>query len=535
MAYTYSRVPYNETGYFSKLVTDFLAGNGQLDEFYSYTPDANGIESAIKARSSYITNRALLVQALTAQYTGRSTTALVNENIQSLLSEDTYTVTTAHQPNLMTGYLYFVYKILHVIKLSEALNRKYANKHFVPVYYMGSEDNDIDELGVFWYGNEKFEWDGSGQKGAVGRMNTASLKPMLEKLFAIMGPPGSHYVELRELLTEAYMGQATIGAATHYLVDKLFGKYGLVIVNPDDAALKSAFVPVIKDELLQSNSLSIVTHQTKLLERNYKTQAFPRPINLFYLNSQIRERIERVGDKWVVLNTDITFSEDELMLELNTHPERFSPNVILRGLFQSTILPDVAFIGGGAEVAYWFQLKSLFAHYGVFYPMVMLRQSVLWIDALQAKLRVQSGLQMPELFIKETSLIKTYIDAHGVDDWHTTKESEAVAAILEDLKSKAIAVDSTLHSAANAIAHRINKQLNVLEQKMYRAEKKKMNVQIARISKLKAALFPSNSLQERTCNFLEYYLMYGTVFFDVIKEGIEPLSNKFLIIEHSAD
>jgi len=535
LAYSYSSVSYNETGFFSKLVTDYLAGSVNVNEFYSFSPDAEGIDKAIASRSLHVTDRILLVQALTAQYKGRATTALVTDNIQSLLDNNTYTVTTAHQPNLMTGYLYFVYKILHVIKLAGELNEKYTNKHFVPVYYMGSEDNDIDELGVFRYGNEKFVWDGDGQKGAVGRMSTSGLKPLLDRLFLTMGPPGTYYTELRELITEAYMGQPTIGAATHYLVDKLFGRYGLVIVNPDDALLKSAFIPVIKDELLHSNSFPVVTEQTRLLELNYKTQAFPRPINLFYLNHQIRERIERSGEKWVVLNTDVSFTEAELMNEVSNHPERFSPNVILRGLFQSTILPDVAFIGGGAEVAYWFQLKTLFAHYGVFYPLVMLRQSVLWIDAQQARLRQQSGLQMPEIFIKETDLTKNHITAHSQDDWHTTTESQAIAGILDGLRSKAVAVDPTLLAAANAVLHRIQKQLAVLEQKMYRAEKKKMSVQLQRITKLKEAIFPANSLQERTCNFVDYYLLYGIDFFDVVKDAIEPLSNKFLIVEQGAD
>ncbi len=535
MAYSYSGVAYNETGFFSRLVTDYLEGNANLNEFYSYTPDAEGIEKAINARSFHSTDRVLLVKVLTAQYDGRATTSTVLDNIQSLLSNTTYTITTAHQPNLMTGYLYFVYKILHVIKLAEGLNEKYPNKHFVPVYYMGSEDNDIDELGVFRYGNEKFVWDGDGQSGAVGRMSTARLKPLLERLFVTMGPPGSHYTELRELITEAYMGQPTIGAATHYLVDKLFGKYGLVIVNPDNAALKSAFIPVIKDELLHGKSYTIVSEQTKLLELNYKTQAFPRPINLFYLDNQTRERIERVGERWVVLNTNITFSEADLLLEVESHPEKFSPNVILRGLFQSTILPDVAFIGGGAEVAYWFQLRSLFAHYNVFYPVVMLRQSVLWIDAQQARLRQQSGLNIHDIFIKESDLVKNYIAAHSKDDWHTTKESMDIALILDGLRSKAQTVDATLLASANAVLHRIQKQLAVLEQKMYRAEKKKMSIQVQRISKLKQAIFPSNSLQERTCNFVEYYLLYGARFFDIIKEGIQPLKNTLLIVEDSVD
>src|SRR5690606_36563786 len=95
------------------------------------------------------------------------------EHLAVLAEPTTFTVCTAHQPNLATGYLYFVYKILHAIKLAEALNAAHPEHRFVPVYYMGSEDADLDELGTFRYVGKKFVWDAGGQKGAVGRMDTA--------------------------------------------------------------------------------------------------------------------------------------------------------------------------------------------------------------------------------------------------------------------------------------------------------------------------------------------------------------------------
>lgn len=530
MAYSYHRIPYSDTGYFSNLVTNYLAGHPDAKPFYTFPANEAGLTDAILNRKNFKVDRQLLVSVLEKQYERVNAPEKVKANIRALANEGTYTITTAHQPNLMTGYMYFVYKILHAIKLAEQLNEQYPNKHFVPVYYMGSEDNDLDELGVFRFRGDKYTWDGNGQKGAVGRMSTSSLKPLLRQVFKVFGPPGKNCDELTEIITTAYLKHHTIASATQYLVNELLGKYGLVILNPDDAQLKSTFIPVMEDDLLNHTAHPIVTEQTTLLGQHYKTQAFPRPINLFYMEDGLRERIERNGDTWTVLNTEKTFTHTTLIEELHTHPEKFSPNVILRGLFQCTILPDVAFIGGSAEVAYWLQLKTLFSHYNIFFPTILLRQSVQWVNEAQTKLRQQCSLSITDVFKPLQQLENEYVIAHTSDEWRTNAEANALEAIFSTLQAKATSIDTTLSASAASALKKMKQQLTVLEKKMLRAEKKKMEVQLQRLKRLKTSLF-SNGLQERTENFAEYYLQYGTNFFDILKDGINPLANMFLVIE----
>ena len=472
----------------------------------------------------------MLVSALEHQYGQLEKHPKVADNLRLLRSDNTFTVCTAHQPNLLTGYLYFVYKILHAIKLADVLNERHNDKHFVPVYYMGSEDNDIEELGVFRFRGKKYVWDGDGQAGAVGRMSTSGLKTMLNDVFKLFGPPGKDCDRLQKIVTDAYFKHETIGAATQFLVNELFGRFGLVVLDPDDRELKRSFIPVMKDELLHQHAYPVITQQITRLGEHYKIQAHPREINLFYLADQLRERIEKKGDKWVVVNTDIEWTEETLLAELDEYPERFSPNVMLRGLYQETILPDVAFIGGGAEVAYWMQLKTLFDHYNGFFPVICLRQSVMMVDSSARRLQEQLQLSVRDLFEDEDALSRIYVSRHGGDNWQTKDDSAAFDALVGRLKEKAVAVDSTLGPAADAVLKRITRQLSVLEQKMLRAEKKKMEVQMLRIEKLKSLLFPGNSLQERIDNFSEYYLEYGEAFFDGILQGIEPMAGQFLIM-----
>jgi bacillithiol synthase len=534
VAGSYTYLPYKDTGYFSHLVTDYLDNESAVRPFYSHRPTAEGLAAAINDRKQYNVDRRMLVEVLNRQYECLDRHDKVVENIQLLLKENTFTICTAHQPNLLTGYLYFVYKILHAIKLAEELSKQRPDEQFVPVYYIGSEDNDLDELGTFRFRGKKYMWDGGGQKGAIGRMRTETLKPLLNELFKSFGPPGRECDELQKLLTAAYAGHKTVGEATRYLVNELFGRYGLVVIDPDEAALKRAFIPVMEDELLHQQAHPLVTEQVKRLEDHYKIQAHPRLINLFYLVDGLRERIEVSGDSWSVVNTDKSWTKNQLLEELRAHPERFSPNVVLRPLFQETILPNVAFIGGGAEVAYWLQLKTLFAHYKVPFPSIHLRQSVLWINEAAAKLRSQLGFEMAVIFKSAIEMEREYMSGHSREDWQTNTEVAAMEKILRDIKHKAIVVDATLGASAEAALAKMKYQLQILEKKMLRAEKRKMDTQVQRIERLKSSLFPNNSLQERVENFMEYYLQYGMSFFDTILAGINPMQPGFLVIERDA-
>lgn len=528
---TFSYLAYRDTNSFSQLVTDYLDNPELLKDFYRYKPNKEGVAAAIKDRANHPVDRDVLVATLTDQYKHLEHTDAVAENIASLANEHTYTICTAHQPNLLTGYLYFIYKIVHAIKLAEELNQEHPDKHFVPVYYMGSEDNDLDELGVFRYNGAQYRWDANGQQGAVGRMDTKSLKPILDKLFRVLGPPSTHTDDLKDIITHAYLKHSNISEATQYLVNALFGRFGLLVLNPDAAAFKRSITDIMLDDLTQHSANALVTKQVDALnEKGYKSQAYPRDINLFYLNDGIRERIEKTGDHWEVLNTDTKWDIAQLKQELETHPERFSPNVILRGVFQETIMPNVAFIGGGAEVAYWFQLKTVFEHYNTFYPAILPRQSVLWVDQTTAALAKKLKLEDKDLFRPTEELIKDHIVTYTDSDWQTSDELQQMTSLLSSLQQKAERVDPTLKASAESVLAKVSKQLKTLEQKMLRAEKRKMDVEVKRIEKLKSSIYPSGGLQERKLNFLEYYPIYGANFVDIIKAGTKPYCGDFLIV-----
>ncbi|MEN9686607.1 MAG: bacillithiol biosynthesis cysteine-adding enzyme BshC [Bacteroidota bacterium] len=522
-------IPYEATGYFSKIVTDYLAQSNAVKPFFEHNPDYKGIRASIAARQQFDTPRALLVKVLTSQYAGQKTEEKVNNNIRLLADAKTFTVTTAHQPNIFTGPLYFIYKIIQTIRLAEELSVEMPEFNFVPVYYMGSEDADLDEIGHANIGGQKIVWE-TKQAGAVGRMKVDA--GFVKLIHAINGqiavqPFGK---ALTDLFLQSYSPGKTIQDATLALVHALFGQYGLLVLIPDNAALKAAYQPVIAKELTEQFSHQLVAETIAEIGKEYKVQAGGREINLFYLLDDKRERIEKSGELYTVNALNLSFSQEEILAELKNYPDRFSANVILRGAFQETILPNIAFIGGGGEIAYWLELKKVFQAANIPYPVLLLRNSFLLITKEQEAKWQELNFSVPDFFEKTFDLTNQLVMRESANSLQLTDELAEAKAFYAKLQTLAIAVDKTLAAHVQALETKALHRLTELEKKMLRAEKRKFETSQKRLEQLKGTLFPANSLQERVENFSLYYAKYGNDWIKAVCEASSGISRGFAVL-----
>jgi len=530
MSQSSMHIPFSSTDVFSKLITDYLEGKGTALDFVQYAPDVEGYKAAIEGRKKHPINRNLLFDVLTKQYANLPQEKAVNDQIALLKKDSTFVVTTAHQPNLFTGPLYFFYKIIHAIQLAASLKATFPEYDFVPVYYMGSEDADLDEVGAFNLDHKKCQWV-TKQTGAIGRMEVDDalllLLQQLENYWTVL-PQGQKALEI---LKEAYQKGKTISEATLSFVHAFFGSKGLLVLQPDDAALKATFIPVMEKELLTAFSHEAIQPTIAALSKEYHVQSEGRSINLFYLKDNTRARIEKQGEQFIVVDTDIQFTEKEIIAQLHQHPERFSPNVILRGVYQETILPGVVFVGGGGELAYWMELKNVFQAVGAHYPLLQLRNSFLLMSHKQAEQWAAMQFEEQDLFKPILDLEIAYVKKHASQALDLQDQINHLTNLYTTIQNEVVKVDPTLGKHTENLAHQAKVKLLALEKKMVRAERRKQSVDIQRIHRIKKELFPQDNLQEREEHFSKWAGQYGLSWIDTIMEDSTGLESKFRIIK----
>lgn len=523
-------ISYRDTNAFSSVVLDYLDRKPELTDFYRYTPDNAGLSEAIVKRN-FRGSREVLVRMLKKQYLSeREIPLAVSSNIASLADDRTFTVTTGHQLNIFTGPLYFIYKIVTAINLAAQLKREHPEYNFVPVYWMATEDHDFEEINHLQIEDRKLTWNKSQAKGATGKMGTADIEEVLTAYKGFLGI-GENGLKLAEIVEKAYAFHRKLSDATRSLVNALFGKYGLVCLDADEPELKQQFAEVIFQDITGEHSFKNISRSNEALEElGYKPQVNPREINFFYMLDELRERIVREGELFKVVNTEISFTAAELREELNRHPERFSPNVVMRPLYQELVLPNLAYIGGGAEVVYWLQLKSNFEHYGVDFPVLLLRNSALVIDRRNETRMHLMGINYKDLFADVETIKNNWVKAHVPLQLALPDEQLAISWIFEQIKLSAFKIDKTLSVSADTAKTRTLKMLENLEKKMLRAEKRKHTTSLAQIEKLKERLFPGSGLQERVVNIAPMYIAYGDSFIEGLIAAFKPLDHEFTVL-----
>ncbi|MEC3907420.1 bacillithiol biosynthesis cysteine-adding enzyme BshC [Tamlana sp. 2201CG12-4] len=527
-------LPFYKTGYFSSLICDYLEEKPELGQFYNRFPKLNNFKGQIEEKHGAYNkaSREILISVLERQYSNIETSELTSQHIESLKSEKTFTITTGHQLNLFTGPLYFLYKIVSTINLATELKSQYPEFNFVPVYWMATEDHDFEEINYLNFKGKKIQWS-KDVGGAVGALSTEGLKEVFNVLKDEWGH-SKNAENLKQLFEEAYLQHNNLADATRFLANALFKVYGLVIVDANDAELKRMFLPYMKEELLKNTSYKVVTETnnalTKLSE-DYKIQVNPREINLFYLKAGLRERIVFENGVYSVLNTDISWNESELMDHIEIHPERFSPNVVMRPLYQEVILPNLCYIGGGGELAYWFQLKSFFKEVKVPFPLLLLRNSVLIESESQQKKRESLNLSNEDIFLKRHTFINKKVREISNIDIDFSSQAEHLEQQFQDLYKLAEQTDKSFIGAVKAQEVKQLKGLRSLEKRLLKAQKRKLSDQVMRMTDLQNDLFPSGSLQERNINFSELYLEYGDSLIAQLIENLEPLNMNFLILK----
>ena len=237
-------ITYQNSGYFTKLMIDYLDETTEMNSFYNHFPTIENFKKQIEEKSlNFNTNgkREVLVTELERQYQNFEVSTTTLNNIKLLDDSKTFTITTGHQLNLFTGPLYFLYKIISTINLCKQLKKEYPENNFVPMYWMSTEDHDFDEINYFNFKQKVFRWNRESF-GPVGRLSTAGLDKVFD-LFSKEIGTSNNATFLKNLFENAYQKHSNLADATRFLANELFKNEGLVIIDGDTIELKKLFIP----------------------------------------------------------------------------------------------------------------------------------------------------------------------------------------------------------------------------------------------------------------------------------------------------
>lgn len=521
------RIAYADTGRFAPPVLDHLANEGFIREFLELPADLDGLRQAAQARHFDPQHRAVLCAALEKQHSTGPMHDAVRASLGKLRDPRCLTVTTGHQLCLFTGPLYVPYKILNAIRLARQAEAQ-LDRPVVPVFWMASEDHDAAEIDHAVVNGRTIRWTGASG-GAVGRMKLTCVSTQVEEAIEALGP-GADAAHVANMLRDAYREDRTLAEATRHFIHALFGHFGLIILDGDDPSLKKLFAPVIEEELLNQIAQRTVAYANERIEARYTVQAHAREINLFHLRPGHRSRIVQDADHYQVLDGGPRWTLDEMLLEARIRPQDFSPNVLLRPVYQEVVLPNIAYIGGGGELAYWIQLRWLFQAMRVPMPVVFLRTSAASISSKQMRQWTELQLTPQQLFAPLDAL-KAEVAKKGAGfRTDLAEELAELEKLYARIASEATKADASLRGAVEARQKQALHGVQRLEKGMVRAAKHDQAVLMGRMDAIHEALFPGGGLQERRDSLLPRIAAEGLAALDKWIDVLDPLDPTFALV-----
>lgn len=444
------------------------------------------------------------------------------QHIDLLRESRTFAVVTGQQTGLFMGPLYTVYKALTAIHLAEWMGDQFPAHKFVPVFWLETEDHDLEE---------------ANEAGFITRQNefvllhNGEMDPETKNLYPVGGMQltdtiGATIEKLRDLLQptdfsetmvgaaeKAYTPDATYGLAFPRLFNALFKDSGLIFVDPSDKSLKQFLSPVIMREIETHPAAGEeVIARSAELEEHYHAQIKPRALNLFFHHNGKRYPIEPAESDFFLRGSRKRLTMEELTTAAEEAPEQFSPNVLLRPIFQDYLFPTAAYVAGPSEVAYFAQLGPVYDHFQIPMPIIFPRASITIVENKILSVLEKYNLPFNAMFSAEEDLLKEIL-VHGGDDDASMIEYQDIRRSVDDslqkLKEFAIGFDPNLRNPAETTIANFHKSLGTFEEKMFQMKKQQDEVTRRQIQKLLVNLAPGGKPQERMLNILAFSNKYG--------------------------
>lgn len=496
---------FDEFKFSSVLIRDLVAEKSAISSFISRPFSTENLHQQAQEKVFDAERRTVLVQQLIAQNAGVSLSNQTHENIELLKQSNSFTITTGHQLNLWTGPLYSIYKVAQVVSLCREAQAKDPANHYIPVFWMATEDHDFEEINHLHLFGKKIAWEKEGQENRIaGKIEPTAILPFLDEIAALFRTE-EEKAEIQRI-ANFYAESDNLAAATRKIMNHLFGEFGVVIIDGNDRELKKEFKPIVAKELKEGLVYKAVHTANEALEtKGYHTQVYLRNCNLFSIESDgTRIRIGKEDNQFY--KEEIKVELEDLLAQLDENPASFSPNALMRPVYQELVLPNLAYIGGGGEIAYWMQLKGVFDALNMPFPMLRVRDSFVLLRARDLNTMDELGLSLVDLKRDLQDLVREMALEEVELELELREERVRLDELKKDLLVKAKVVGQGIEGLIEAEFSKMEKSLEKIETKLIKAEKSKHEQKANKIGKLQAKIYPEKGFQERFENFLPYFL-----------------------------
>lgn len=477
--------PLQNLGLTHSIIDGYLENRLTKDHYYTNQPTLEGIEKAIDTKKAQFTQeqRSLLVEVLHEQLDAIKDDQLnltnSRKNIDSLLSDHTFTITTGQQLHLFLGPGYFINKIFTCIKLCLKFNEIKKDTNVVPVFWLASEDHDIDEISSVELYGESFKTQLVEGK-ITGAQETNNLRSFIQEIENRLGAEAKN-AKFFQICKTAYLNQPNLSKATAYIIYALFAEYGIVVIDANNAQLKNQFKHVFREELEQqftSNLQKEVKNRFDAEKHHY--QVMPRGTNLFEI--------------------DQAFMRSKAITTTFNPNKTYSPNALLRPLYQEYVLPNVAYVGGMAEVNYWLQLKPVFDHYELAMPVIWQRDTIHLAKAKKIKQLLNQPWSVEDIArFDESSFEQGFIKEKMPTD--LLRQLDQVDQTIKDINTDLDSEDwKKIKDEYTTLQIQIKKEFRGLKKELLQGKRYKTTLETAK--KLYNIYFNKQKLQERTVSCL---------------------------------
>lgn len=524
------------------VLAEYVTRPDRLSDLFSYMPSEDGW---LKKRSAEVSKRSFthkedLIQLLAHKHSSLPHNQKCLEQLHKLEQENSLVVVGGQQAGLLTGPLFTVYKAMSVIMLAKQYEEE-LGQPVVPLFWIAGEDHDLDEI-RFAYTSQHNKWkkrmlvdQPQGEAATTKELPKKELNDFINHVFSTL--PETDFTSELKAKVDQYAGQAvTYTDFFQLLMHEFFQEEGLLYLDSGDPALREIEKPFLRELVEKVES---VQNQQLKGERDLQEKGYPAPIatdeenaHLFYTIDRKRSRLDYAQGYFYVRETDLTFTREELLIEVDAHPERFSNNVVTRPLMQEWLLPTAAFVAGPGELAYWATLKPVFEEFGFDLTPVIPRLSATFVPR-----QVEKHLRGRD------DKIQSYIDGRGVelreawlDKQHTfaiEEISNTAAQQIEEahlpLRQLATEISSTVESMAEKNKEFIQTQIQFLKERMQKEIRMRHGFELDRYNEAIHWLNPLGYPQERMLHPFVLLNLAGSDIFTRMMSETPPLTSRHLV------